>query len=327
MIAKIDYYLPQTIVSNEYLASKFPDFSASKIEKKVGIRERRIAAPGETISDMAVTAAEKVLAGYDRNRIDFLLLCTQSSDYLLPGSAGIIQHKLGLATSIGAFDYNLGCSGFVYGLAVAKGLMAGGIAKHILLITAENYSGYLAEDDKSNRTIFGDAAAATILESSEALCSIGNFSLGTDGQGVENLIVRSGGGKDRASGWSSNRPTLYMNGPEIFNFTIEAVPAMAEDVLHRNGLHWEDIDHVVFHQANQYMLKHLQMKLGINDEKFHIDMMDTGNTVSASIPIILAKLIQRNTFKYGDRILIAGFGVGYSYGATILSWKSRGEQK
>lgn len=319
MISEIAYYLPERILDNDMLAAEFPDFSAKKIEKKVGIRKRHLISPGETIADMAVKAAEKVLAGYDRAKIDFLLLCTQSQDYLLPGTSSIIQHRLGLPATIGAFDYNLGCSGFVYGLAVAKGLLAGGIASHILLITAESYSRYLAPDDKGNRSIFGDAAAATILEHDGAF-AIGEFALGTDGLGAENLIVKAGGGKSRAEAGPLEYPRLYMNGPEIFNFTIEAVPTLVHTALQRNQLQLCDIEHFVFHQANRYMLSYLREKIGIDDKRFHIELAETGNTVSSTIPILLADLQSRHVFVPKERILIAGFGVGYSYGATILTF-------
>ncbi len=321
MISKSAYYLPTGQLSNEMLEMEFSDFSAKKIEKKVGIRNRHLVVPGETVLDMAVKAGEKVLEGYDRSKIDFLLLCTQSPDYLLPGTSSLLQNRLGLSTDIGAFDFNLGCSGFVYGLAVAKGLLRGGIAKHILLVTAETYSRYLSPVDKGNRSIFGDAAAAVILEN-DSLFNVGEFVLGTDGRGAENLIVKGGGGRDRANGQSAPA-FLYMNGPEIFSFTIETVPSLVKKTLERNGLVANDIDHYVFHQANKYMLQYLQQKLGIEDSRFHIELTETGNTVSSSIPILLHDLRERNVFHPGNRILIAGFGVGYSYGATVLTYQQR----
>lgn len=319
MLNKIAVYLPSSILGNEDLSRKFPDFPAAKIDKKIGIRNRHIIGPGETTADMAVQAAERVLTGYDRTQIDFLLLCTQSPDYLLPGTSSQIQQRLGLSKRTGAFDYNLGCSGFVYGLAVAKGLLAAGIASHILLITAESYSRYLAEEDKGNRSIFGDAAAAAILEK-DGLFSLGEFVLGTDGRGTDNLIVAQGGNFSRAQKASPCQPILFMNGPEVFNFTIEAVPPLFADTLDRNHLKKEDIHHVVFHQANKFMLKHLQMKLGLEDRIFHISMENTGNTVSSSIPIVLSGLMEQDVFSDGENILIAGFGVGYSYGATVLTY-------
>ena len=150
---------------------------------------------------MAIKAAEKLFSEYqiDRSIIDFIMLCTQSPDYYLPTSACIIQNKFGLSTNIGAIDFNLGCSGFVYGLAMAKGLIKAGIAKNVLLLTSETYTKFIHEGDKSNRTIFGDAAAATLI-STDGYAAIEEFDLGTDGNGSENLIVRNGGLRNQKTG-------------------------------------------------------------------------------------------------------------------------------
>ena len=195
-IKAISYFLPQKVVTNDDLVKEFPEWTVDKIAGKVGVTERHIAAETETAADMATQAAKKLFAehGIDRSTIDFVLFCTQSPDYFLPTSACIIQNNLGLSTSCGALDFNLGCSGFVYGLSVAKGLIAGGIASNVLLLTAETYSKHIHPKDKGNRTIFGDAAAATLV-STNGFASIENFSLGTDGRGAENLIVKKGGQK------------------------------------------------------------------------------------------------------------------------------------
>jgi len=325
MITKIEYYLPERILTNDMLATEFTNFTAAKIEKKVGIRQRHLAADDETALDLAVKACEKVLNGYDRSKIDFLLLCTQSPDYFLPGSSSILQDRLGLPTSIGAFDYNLGCSGFIYGLAIAKGLMASGTASCILLVTSETYSHYLRPDDKGSRSIFGDAAAAVILERKSNF-EVGDFSLGTDGKGAANLIVENGGIRALCKQQGHLPPYLYMNGPEIFNFTIEAVPETVNKALARNRLTLAEINHFVFHQANQYMLEYLRDKMGIDEKRFHIELDDTGNTVSSSIPILLKKLMEKKTFHTRDKILLTGFGVGYSYGSVILSYNETTEK-
>ena len=317
-ITAVSTYLPDTVLRNEELEKQFPDFKAAKITKKVGIRERHISAPGETALDMGEKAAEKLFSICpEAQEADFLLFCTQSPDYFLPTGACILQSRLGMKTAMGAFDYNLGCSGFVYGLAVAKGLLAGGIASKVLLITAETYSKYLNKEDKGNRSIFGDGAAATLISSCEEE-HFGEFVLGTDGTGYQNLIVKNGGSRNRHDGSAGDN--LFMNGPEIFNFTIEVVPQLVQNVLAKNDMTLDQVDHFVFHQANKYMLSYLGMKIGIPEEKFYIDMEDTGNTVSASIPILLEKLQKKASLRPGDRILLAGFGVGYSYGAGILTW-------
>jgi 3-oxoacyl-[acyl-carrier-protein] synthase-3 len=316
-ISQIEYHLPERILSNSELVQLYPDWNADKVEKKVGIRNRRIAAHDETSLDLAVKAGQKILQNIDPLSIDFIMLCTQSPEYLLPTSACIVQDKLGLRTNIGAFDFNLGCSGFVYGLAFAKSLISSGIAKSILLITAETYSKFIADSDISNRSIFGDAATATLISQSDN-CHIGEFVLGTDGKGGENLIVNNIGAKTSFCCEDGKKPELYMNGPEIFNFTIETIPPMVEEVLAKNNLKAEDISYFVLHQANKYILEFLIKTMGLDRERCHVDMLEYGNTVSNTIPIALKDAWDRKLIKQGDKVLLAGFGVGYSWGATII---------
>jgi len=325
-IKAISYYLPEKIVTNEDLVKEFPEWTVEKVAGKVGVRQRHVVSENETASDMATKASEKLFAeqNIDRSTIDFVLFCTQSPDYFLPTSACLIQNRLGLSTSCGALDFNLGCSGFVYGLSLAKGLIAGGIAKNILLLTAETYSKYIHPKDKGNRTIFGDASAATLI-STDGFASIENFCLGTDGRGAENLIVRNGGMRqpdtlgDLAFDESGNLTSsdyLYMNGGEIFNFTAEAVPVLVDQVLEKNHLTKEDIQLFVFHQANKYMMNYLRKLIEIESDKFYFFLENVGNTVSSTIPIALCEAQKEGKLK--GNILIAGFGVGYSWGATIL---------
>lgn len=323
----IETYFPLKKLTNTELETVFPDWSSSKIEDKIGIKERFIAEDHETALDLAFEASKKVFQDFDKNQIDFLLLCTQSPDYFLPTSACILQDKLGLKTSIGALDFNLGCSGFIYGLALAKSLIKTGIASNVLLVTAETYSKYLHPNDRANRSIFGDAAAATIINSFD-VDNIFEFDMGTDGQGKDNLILINGGMRnkvettcieweDEAGNLRSNN-YLFMNGPEIFNFTIEKIPIVVNNVLRKNSLTMNDIDYVIFHQANKYMLDYLRKKLKIEESKFYNNMLYTGNTVSSTIPIALKDCKDRNLILPGDKVLIIGFGVGYSWGGTIL---------
>lgn len=323
----IEYYLPEKVITNKDLEEQFNKWEADKIFKKIGIAERHIAGEGETALDMACKASEMVLSSTASETIDFILLCTQSPDYFLPTSACILQDRLGLRKDIGAFDYNLGCSGFIYGLAVAKGLIKAGIAQKVLLVMSETYSRHIHPLDLANRTVFGDGAAAAIVEGSEK-DQILEFVLGTDGSGKNNLIVNNGGMRSpfdpslpetkNSNGDVSSANCLFMNGPEIFNFTIDTVPWAVNEVLLKNKLTLDEVDYVIFHQANKYMIDYLRKKLGIPEEKFFMDMADTGNTVSATIPIGLKKSINRNIIKPGDKILLCGYGVGYSWGATIV---------
>jgi len=326
-IKKSEYYLPEKILTNQELEKIFPEWDAEKIEKKVGIRERHLVNENETALDLAFEASKKVLKNYDKNKIDFLLLCTQSTEYYLPSGACILQDKLGLRTNIGAFDYNLGCSGFIYGLAISKSFIKSGIANNVLLITASTYTKHIHPKDKSNKTMFGDGATATIIESSDQE-SILEFSLGTDGRGYKNLIILNGGLKNRydvnakeiddGSGSIRTANNLFMNGPEIFNFTIEAVPIVINQCLAKNHTTLEEIDYVIFHQANKFIIEYLRKKIKIPKDKFYNYLLHTGNTVSATIPIALKDCVDNRIVKTGDRVLLVGYGVGYSWGATII---------
>lgn len=319
-IKAIDYYLPAGRLTNIELASAFPEWSIDKISKKTGISERRLAAKDECSSDLAVEAALKLFAsGVDPAAIEFVLLCTQSADYFLPTTACLVQERLGIPTTCGALDFNLGCSGYVYGLSLAKGLIETGQVCRVLLLTAETYSKFIGHNDKSVRAIFGDAGSATLLEGTrraDAALAIGPFSFGSDGSGATSLIVKQGGARD----YFEHEPELHMNGPEIFNFTLKAVPESLGSVLEKSGETIDDIDLFIFHQANRYMLDHLRMKLGIPHKKFVVDMTDCGNTVSSTIPIALRRAADEGRLCSGMRVLLCGFGVGYSWASTIIRW-------
>lgn len=328
-IKAISYYLPEKVLTNEELVKEFPEWDVEKVYSKVGVKERHLAGENETACDLAEKAALKLFEEYQvsPSSIDFLLLCTQSPDYRLPSTACILQDRLGIPTSAGAFDYDLGCSGCIYGMAVAKGLIAAGLASNVLLLTAETYTKYLHPDDKSNRTIFGDGAAACLISKEKGLAEIGDFVFGTDGSGAENLIVKTQGSRHpQTSGLSTtdddghvNREDyLYMNGSAIFNFTLEQVPPMMTALLEKGGLAKEEIDYFVFHQANKYMLSTIRKVCGIPKDKFYIDLDHTGNTVSSTILIGLKDCLAQGTVRSGMKVMACGFGVGLSYGGTIL---------
>lgn len=327
-IKGISYYLPHTVVTNEDLLKEFPEWSAEKVAAKVGVNSRHIAAQDETACDMAEKAASRLFEEYNINpsTIDFILFCTQSPDYFLPSSACILQERLGIPTSTGAFDYNLGCSGCIYGMAIAKGLIESKIAHNVLLLTAETYQKYLHPSDKSNRTIFGDGAAACLI-STEGIARIGEFSLGTDGSGAENLILRTGAARCRKP--SGNKDIdddghiryddyLYMNGSSIFNFTLDVIPVLIKAVMERNQIGENEIDYYVFHQANKYMLDTIRKVCHLPKEKFYVNLEETGNTVSSTVLIGLKDNIQKSTIHSGMTVMIAGFGVGLSWGGCIL---------
>lgn len=316
-ISEIETYFPEKKVTNEDLQKEFPEWSPEKIFNKVGVKQRYTASAEETVLELAVKASEKLLKKIDKNEIDFILFCTQSPDYHLPTTACILQDRLGLRKNIGALDFNLGCSGFVYGLSIAKGLIATGAAQNILLVTAETYTKYLRKSDKSNRTIFGDGAAATLIQKDETKENF-QFILGTDGRGYDNLIVRNGGGRNRINKEDEAGNCLYMNGQNIFIFTIEKIPVLVKEILEKNNLTENDVDYYIFHQANAHILRKQREILEIPEEKFYINLEKYGNTVSSTIPIALKDALETGKIKRGQKIILIGFGVGLSWGATIV---------
>ena len=325
----ISYYLPEDTLTNKMLAVEFPEWDVDKVYNKVGVRKRHLAGPSVTAGDLAEKAARKLFdeEGVSPGDIDFVILCTQSPDFFLPSTACVLQDRLGIPTSAGAFDYNLGCSGCIYGMAMAKGLIAAGLASNVLLLTAETYTKYLHPLDKSNRTIFGDAAAACLISGVEGFAEIGDFVLGTDGSGASNLMVRSGAARQpektaRESvdddGHVNREDYLYMNGSAIFNFTLETVPSLMKSLLAKSGIEKADVDYYVFHQANKYMLNTIRKVCGIPADRFYMDLEDTGNTVSSTILIGLKECLRAGKILPGMEVMACGFGVGLSYGACML---------
>lgn len=325
-IKAISYYLPEQILTNEDLVKEFPEWTVDKIANKVGVKVRHISAPDETAGDMAIKAAEKLFAEHDIDRdiIDFVLLCTQSPDYFLPSTACIVQDRLRLKTFCGAYDIDLGCSGYEYALATAKGFIFAGIAKNVLILTAETYTKHLHPKDKGNRTIFGDGATATLVSSS-GFAKILEFSLGTDGSGFEQLIHRTGAWRQKEpandlheneGGNPVSSDFLFMDGKGIFDFTAEVVPRVLEENLVKNGLDLSDVSLFVFHQANRYMINYLRKLIGIDKEKFYVCLENVGNTVSSTIPIALVEAQKEGILK--GYVFLIGFGVGLSYGAVTL---------
>ncbi|MFB9274555.1 3-oxoacyl-ACP synthase III family protein [Cohnella cellulosilytica] len=326
------------IHSLEYYLPEFEEYNSreDKTTEKIGIYSRHIAKLNESASDLAIAAATKLFEKeeIDYKSVDFLIYCTQSPDYILPTSACIIQSKLGLSTTCGALDVNLGCSGYVYGLSLAKGLIESGSAQNVLLLTGDTYSKYINKKDRSVKVIFGDAGSATLISAIESNRDlIGPFTFGTDGAGAKNLIIPAGGVKEPISeasfleaadrfGNVRSRMNLYMNGPEIFNFTLKEIPSAVQTQMEKSCRAMEDYDFLIFHQANKYMLEHLQKKLKIEGSKFPIDMQNYGNTVSSTIPIVLKNLLDNKQINEGNLLMLVGFGVGYSWATCNVVWQN-----
>lgn len=332
-ITAIEYVLPVQTLSNEDLARDFPEWNVDKIFSKTGINKRQVVSVDECASDLAFNACEKLLNAIEleRSAIDFIILCTQSPDYFLPATACILQDRLGLSTQCGAFDYNQGCSGFIYGLGLAKGLVETGQAKNVLLVTAEAYSKYIHPADKSVRTLFGDAAAATLIQAVAESPCIDRFRYGTDGSGAKNLIVPIGGSRNPAalnvnpelytddSGNARTDANLYMNGAEIFEFSMTRIPQLFAS-LFDESFTVEDVDLFAFHQANKFMLDSLRRRIKLPAEKFIAEFEHCGNTVSSSIPIALKESMLKGILTEGKTVVGVGFGVGYSWAGCVIKW-------
>ena len=327
-IKGIAYNLPEKVLTNEMIAKEFPEWTVEKIDKKIGIKRRHVTVDGETASDLAVGAAEKLFAqlAFDRSQVDYLIFVSQSPDYHLPTTACTIQTRLELSQRMTVIDVNLGCNGFVAGLSLAKAVIMAGQAKNVLLLTAETYSKYMHERDKSNRTIFGDGSAATLV-STNGIAEVGEFVIGTDGNGAENLIVKTGGARHPKPandlkfddfGNPRSSDNLYMDGPAILNYSLDSIPQLVTDVLEKNGVTMDDIDLHVYHQANTFLANLERRKLKIPEEKYYCNIENFGNTVSSTIPIALCEAMKEGKLTKGMKVLSVAQGLGYTWGGMVL---------
>jgi 3-oxoacyl-[acyl-carrier-protein] synthase-3 len=322
--------VPERCLTNSELVQQFPTLKIKELTRLTGVEERHISAAGETSADLAVKAAEKLFSEnkIEKSSIDFIIFCTSGGDYITPASACVIQNRLGLSQHCGAFDFNQGCTGYLYGLSLADSLIKAGNASSVLLLTGETIHRIIHPKDPNTLALFGDGASATLLEKSNK-SNIGRFFFGTDGSQYDQIIVHHG--RERhplpesaepdysdAFGNVKNRSKLYMNGGAVFNFTLEKAPGLFNQLLSEANLTSGDIDYFVFHQANRIVLETLGKKLRIPTEKLIIELDDIGNTVSSSIPIAIKKSIDKGVIKKGDTIMVAGFGVGLSWGGSIL---------
>jgi 3-oxoacyl-[acyl-carrier-protein] synthase-3 len=321
-ISRIEYYLPEIVSTNEDLAGENPGWDFGLIEPKTGIKARHIAASNERASDLAVKAAEILFdkGRVDRKTIDTLIYCTQSPDYPLPSTSCIIQDRLGLSTKVAAFDFNLGCSGYIYGLALCHSMIHSGISKRIVFLCAETYSKYISPTDRSARVLFGDAGTATLVEPSNGPQSVGPFVLGTDGSGMDKIIVQStkGNSEDISCRADEPRSILSLDGPGVFMFTMKRAPECTRDLLAKANKTLDEIDLFVFHQASKIVIDNIARILSLDEKKVFRGYEEIGNTVSASIPIAIKQAEEQNRIKKGDLVMLVGFGVGLSWGGCLM---------
>lgn len=325
-LRSIGYALPERAVASEEVA-RWSGLEEKFIAGKIGIRARRFLAPGEQPLDLARRACEDLFRRspeLDRGKVKLLVVVTQNPDYKIPHSSALLQHALALPTDTACFDINLGCSGYVYALSALKGLMLSEEIGDALLVTCDPYSRIMGRADRDTIALFGDAATATWL-SAERGAEIGRLDWGTDGAGAQNLIVPAGGSARPLScidGEADPAPEpadlrLHMNGRGIFNFMMQRIPGAFRACLAKNGLSEQAIDYYVLHQASRFLLETLASKLAIPADKLPINIENYGNTVSSSIPLLLAELQDRKALS-GKTVLVSGFGVGLSWATNIL---------
>jgi 3-oxoacyl-[acyl-carrier-protein] synthase-3 len=311
MFARIldaDFYLPNIHNLNKIL--KADHFK--KIYLKSGIKNIAVSTKNQSALDLATKAADIILK--KKYKIDGIIYVSQSPEYYLPSSSCILQDRLNLSKNIFTFDVNQGCSGYIYGLCLASSLIKNLIAENILLICSDTYSKYISKTNLTCLPIFSDAASATIVTKSKTNFFL-DFQFGTDGSGYKDLIVKNSGFYA-----NSSKPEIFMDGKKILLFTMTKVPELINNILHRNNLTIGKIDYFIFHQASKIVIENLIRKMSLDKNKVYFNIEKIGNTVSSSIPIAISKLIKKKQLKKNSKILLAGFGVGLSMGATIINW-------
>lgn len=330
-IAAIEYTFPDQCVTNDDLDKRHPTWSIHQVAKRTGVFTRFICRKNETALDLATVACERLFERGEvaRQDVNAIIVCTQSPDYIMPPNSTLLQHRLRLPLSVAAFDYSLACSGFIYGLFMGKALIESQLLDNILLVTAETYSKYVHSGDRATMAVFGDGAAVTLLR--RGVKGVGEFVLGTDGSGGDHFIIPAGGTriprsentcieKVDASGNVRTLENIYMDGPAVLTFVKQRVPRCIQNLLRKTGYTYDDISLFVFHQASALSLDYLETALAIPKEKMYRNLGRVGNTVSASIPIAIRDAQLEDLIVPGDRLLLAGFGVGYSWGACIVDW-------
>lgn len=318
-------------MTNEELCKENPDWNIQALKERIGVTQRHIARDDETALDLAFLACKEIFSKNPElpNLIEGIIFCTQSGDYIMPPNACILHKMLNLPEEVFAFDFNLACSGYIYGLAIAQGLITIGMVKNILLVNADTYSKYIAKNDRSVRMLFGDGAAVSWIGPSDSNSGIVDVVCSTAGKYFDKFIIPAGGLRMPksektnvpAADKSSNTRTLeniHMDGMGILSFVNSRVPQQVKKILARNKLNIEDIDLFIFHQASKMALDSLTRLLGINPEKVFKNIAEVGNTVSASIPIALKDALGSGKLLPGHRVLLSGFGVGLSWATVII---------
>jgi len=333
VITGMHYCLPKKRLTNDELVSRFGERQIKSIVKMAGVQERRVVEAGETASDLAYLAAIRLLAGrgIDPKEIDLLIFASQTADYQIPATACVLHGRLGLDANCAAFDINLGCTSYPYSLSVAHSMILSGVAHKALVLNADALTTVIHPLDRGLVPLHGDGAAATLLEPASGSGGFVGFLLGTDGSGYQHLIIPASGARIRRtdeskqeirdeSGIIRTKEHLYMNGPAVFHFSIYKVPEVIKQALNRFNLTINDLDLVLLHQANKTMVDQIYRVLEVPPEKRFYFMEKVGNLSGASTPTLLAEAWRQNRLRPGTRTLLASFGVGLSWGVTVIEW-------
>jgi 3-oxoacyl-[acyl-carrier-protein] synthase-3 len=313
---------PKGVVGNEVFEDRFGPEAVAEVVKMIGVEQRRIAPPEQTTADLCFEAAKVLLERLDwaADSIDGLIFVSQTPDYRLPATACSLHGRLGLSPHCQALDVALGCSGYVYGLWLASTLLKAGL-KRVLVLAGDTSSRMVDPNDRATALLFGDAGSATALEADAAAAPM-HFRLGSDGAGARHLVIPEGayrtGEQDERWGEGYDRTHLYMDGAEVFTFTLRAVPKLVRETLDDAGLSPLDVDLYALHQANRFMLRHLAKKIGAGEDRVPINIERFGNTSSATIPLLLTTDLAQRITAAQTRLMLVGFGVGFSWGAVLI---------
>lgn len=329
-IKRIEYYLPEKIVTNADLQEAFPHWDVDKVEKKSGVVSRHIAAANETAMDLSIKACEKLFGQYNKNKIDGIIYCTQSPDYIMPSNSFLLQRHFKLNESAFAFDFNHACTGYIYALMMANSFIRSGAASHLLVINADTYSRYINPKDRSTRVLFGDGAAASIIEAAEDGMEVMDTMLATYGDGYDKFMIPAGAARmphspvtaaeiTDAAGNTRSSDNIKMDGFAVWSFINSKVPQQVKSLLQKNQLEIADIDLFIFHQASLMTIESLMKIMKLDKEKVFINIQEIGNTVSASIPIAIKDAMDAGRLQRGRKIILCGFGVGLSYGTILMN--------
>lgn len=320
--------VPQKIISNRDLGYLIPESDIEKTIENIGIEERRVADDDVCASDLCYKAAKKLMEdnNIDSNSIDVLLFMSQTSDYRIPATAPILQHRLGLSKDTACLDLSLGCSGYVYALSTAFAYASMEGVNRVLLLDGETFSKIVNKRDKVDWPLYGDAATATLIEKGDFEESV--FILKSDGAGEDAVKIPSGGMRNRVTASSiletereegniRNDLEVYMDGMDVFNFAMSVVPKSVKEIVKETDTTLDDIDWLVFHQANKFMTDFFAKRLKFNMEKVPYCIQKYGNTSSTSVALTIVSELQ-DKLKKGDRIVMCGFGAGLSWGTARI---------